>query len=165
MAIHLEANYSKKLGLPGFSSHQYMLTVRTEVNDPAQVQTESAKLYSLLQSCVDRELQNPGFVPPAGTGDNGNNGAGRQSSGNSGNREDWACSPKQRDLILKIVEENRLDKAQVEALAQDRFGKSVKALNRLEASGLIDQLLTQVGGNDNGNQRRRFNGRTVANTR
>ncbi len=163
MAIHLEANYSKKLGLPGFSSHQYMLTVRTVVSDPAQVGAESAKLYSLLQSCVDRELQNPGFVPTAGAGDNGHNGTGRQPSGNGNNREEWACSPKQRDLIVKIVAENNLDKTQVEALAQDRFGKSVKALNRLEASGLIDQLLTQVGGN--GNQRRRFNGRTMANTR
>ncbi len=165
MAIHLEANYSKKLGLPGFSSHQYMLTVKTEVSDPAQVGAESAKLYALLQSCVDRELQNPGFVPPAGNGDNGDNAAGRLASGNGNNREDWACSPKQRDLIVKIVAENNLDKTQVEALAQDRFGKSVKALNRLEASGLIDQLLTQVGGNGNGNQRRRFNGRTMANTR
>ena len=165
MAIHLEANYSKKLGLPGYSSHQYMLTVRTEVNDPAQVQAESSRLYALLQSCVDRELQNPGFVPPASTGDNGHNGTGRQGSANGGSREEWACSPKQRDLIIKIVEENRLDKPQVEALAQDRFGKAVKALNRLEASGLIDQLLTQVGGNGSGNQRRRFNGRTEANTR
>ncbi len=165
MAIHLEANYSKKLGLPGFSSHQYMLTVRTEVSDAAQVGAESAKLYATLQSCVDRELQNPGFVPATSAADNGHNAAGRQAGGNRGNGEDWTCSPKQRDLIVKIMEENRLDKAQVEALAQDRFGKSVKALNRLEASGLIDQLLTQVGGNGNGNQRRRFNGRTIASTR
>ena len=34
MAIHLEANYSKKLGLPGYSSHQYSVTVKTEVTDP-----------------------------------------------------------------------------------------------------------------------------------
>lgn len=162
MAIHLEANYSKKLGLPGFSSHQYMLTIRTEVNDPAQVGAESAKLYTLLQSCVDRELQNPGFVPQAGSGDNGHNGTGRQAGGNGGNREEWACSPKQRDLIIKIVGENRLDKAQVEALAQDRFGKSVKALNRLEASGLIDELIQQTGGTPNGNRGRRFGNRNPA---
>ena len=31
MAIILEANYSKKLGLPGYSSHQYAVTVRTEL--------------------------------------------------------------------------------------------------------------------------------------
>ena len=37
MAIHLEANYSKKLGLPGCSSHQYSVTIKTEVIDPNQV--------------------------------------------------------------------------------------------------------------------------------
>ena len=58
-----------------------------------------------------------------------------------------ACSPKQQSLILKIVEEHKLEKAQVEALAQDRFGKTVKALNKLEASGLIDELLGKSGRN------------------
>ena len=33
MAIQLEANYSKKLGLPGYSSHQYSVTIRIEVSD------------------------------------------------------------------------------------------------------------------------------------
>ena len=30
MAIVLEANYAKKLGLPNYSSHQYCVTIRTE---------------------------------------------------------------------------------------------------------------------------------------
>jgi len=29
----IEANYSKKLGLPGYSSHQYSLTLRAEISD------------------------------------------------------------------------------------------------------------------------------------
>jgi hypothetical protein len=29
----IEANYSKKLGLPGYSSHQYSLTLRAEIAD------------------------------------------------------------------------------------------------------------------------------------
>jgi hypothetical protein len=29
--VILEATYSKKLGLPGYSSHQYSVTVRAEV--------------------------------------------------------------------------------------------------------------------------------------
>jgi len=33
----------------------------------------------------------------------------------------------------------------IEQLAQDRFGKGVKRLNKLEASGLIDELLVQAG--------------------
>jgi hypothetical protein len=40
----------------------------------------------------------------------------------------------------------------------------VRALNKLEASGLIDELITQTGGNNN--QRRGFGGRgTPANAR
>jgi hypothetical protein len=33
MVITLEANYAKKLGLPNFSSHQYSVTIRTELTD------------------------------------------------------------------------------------------------------------------------------------
>jgi hypothetical protein len=146
--IIFEANYSKKLGLPGYSSHQYSVTVRTELADINQVQTESAKVHALLQQSVDREIQKTGFLPT-------NNGH-AQSNGN-GHSEDWNCSQKQRDLILKIVEENHLDKKQVDSLAQERFGKSVKELNKLEASGLIEELIEQTGGKGNGE--RRGNGR------
>ena len=38
-----------------------------------------------------------------------------------------------------------MEKAKVEGLAQDRFGKTVKALNKLEASGLIEELLEMTG--------------------
>jgi hypothetical protein len=153
--ITLECNYSKKLGLPQYSSHQFSITLRTEIADLGAVQNESARLYALLQQSVDASIQQTGFLPQSNS--NGQNGS---SNGNGSNRpESWSCSPKQRDLIVKIVEENNLDKSQVEALAQDRFGKSVRALNKLEASGLIDELLTQTGGSANGNQRRRSNSR------
>lgn len=155
MAIVIEANYSKKLGLPGYSSHQYSVTLRTEVADLSQVEVESARLHAMLQASVDREIQKTGFLPE--NNGNGHNRSSNQAAANSA--EAWACSPKQRDLIIKIVEENRLDKSQVENLAQDRFGKAVKALNKLEASGLIDELITQTGGTPNGGNRRRFNGR------
>ncbi len=91
MAIMLEANYSKKLGLPGYSSHQYSVTIKTEVTDPAQVAAESGRLYELLQGCVDTSIQKTGFLPepPAG------NGNGRPGNGN-GASDNWACSPKQR---------------------------------------------------------------------
>jgi len=47
--ITLEANYSKKIGLPGYSSHQYSVSLKTELADVTQVQTESARLYAVLQ--------------------------------------------------------------------------------------------------------------------
>lgn len=135
MAIVFEANYSKKLGLPGFSSHQYSVTVRSELSDLSQIDSESKRLYALLQSSVDRELQQTGFLPE----DKQNGHANSNGKTHANGSESWACSAKQRDLIVKIVEENKLDKAKVEATAQSMFGKSVKALNKLEASGLIEE--------------------------
>src|SRR5258708_37888304 len=152
MAILLEANYSKKLGLPGYSSHQYSVTIKTEVTDPNLVQTESNRLYELLQSCVDSQIQKTGFLPANGQ-------ATLVPIAHGNGHDTWACSPKQRDLILEIIAEHHLDKIEIEKLAQDRFGKGVKQLNKLEASGLIDELL-EAHGKANGNSRRRYgNGR------
>ncbi len=162
MAIVLEANYSKKLGLPGYSSHQYSLTVRTELSDLTQVAAESAKLHTTLQDSVDREIQKTGFLPESKIATPRSNGNGHNGHGNghtNGNEDRWACSNPQRDLILKITEEHRLDKNKVEQLAQDRFSKGVRQLNKLEASGLIDEMLEMTGQKSSNNQRR-FNGRT-----
>ena len=134
MPIILEANYSKKIGLPGYSSHQYSITLRTEISDLPQVSDESQRLYGLLQGCVDRDIQNTGFLPQQGDPHRNGRAAKNGSS-------EWGCSEKQRDLILKIIDDNRLDKQDVEKLALDRFGKGVKALNKLEAGGLIEELL------------------------
>ena len=180
MAIQLEANYSKKLGLPGYSSHQFSVTIRVELADIKQVETESARLYQLLQSCVDQDIQQTGFLPAHGSSNgNGTSNGSHQNGGNghsngqtnghstngsnghsnghhtngNGNRrhnaqsEAWSCSEKQKALILKIVEDHRLDKQDTEALAQERFGKGVRQLNRMEASGLIEELLETHGGN------------------
>ena len=147
MAITLETNYSKKLGLPGYSSHQYSVTIRTELSDIRQVEAESARLYTLLQSCVDRDIQQTGFLPSNGhPNGNGINGHHVPANGN-GQSEAWDCSDKQKGLILKIVEEHRLDKQQIETLAQQRFSKGVRKLNKMEASGLIEELLEQYPGN------------------
>jgi hypothetical protein len=157
--ITLEANYSKKLGLPGYSSHQYSLTVRKEVSDISQVETESRQLFATLQSNVDRDIQNTGFLPGANNGNgnrNAGNGNGNGNNNGNGHRssdERWNCSDKQRNLILKIVDESKLHKGEVEKLAQDRFGKSVKALNKLESSGLIEELIERTGGKGNGTGR------------
>src|ERR1700745_2641375 len=78
MAIHLEANYSKKLGLPGYSSHQYSVTIKTEVSDLSQAQAESSRLYDLLQSCVDKDIQRTGYLPQGGG--NGNGAAGNSAA-------------------------------------------------------------------------------------
>lgn len=165
MPLILEANYSKKIGLPGYSSHQFMVMLRTEITDLNSVPTESDRLYGLLQSAVDASLQRVGYLPdvPARNGpQNGNghsNGNGNGHSQNNGHHDRWQCTDKQRELILKITEEHRLDKTAVDQLALDRFGKGVRQLNKLEASGLIDELFEQTGQKP-ANQGRRFSTRS-----
>jgi len=123
--------------------------LRAGPNPPSrvnQVQAESARLYKLLQDGVDTSIKETGYLPGLngnGNGQRGGNGNGQSQADNGA----WNCSGKQRDLIQKIVTENNLEKAKIEVLAQDRFGKGVKALNKLEASGLIEELLEQTGQN------------------
>ena len=141
--ITLEANYSKKIGLPGYSSHQFSVTLKSELADITQAEKESARLYAVLQGSVDHNIRQIGFLPGEPAKPNGND----HGNGHTPPVETdaWKCSDKQRDLILKITDEHKLDKARVEQLALDRFGKGVKSLNKLEASGLIEELLEQTG--------------------
>ena len=154
MAIKLIANYSKRLGLPGYSSHQFSVSVETELMTTDDIPGESERLYQLLQSNVDEQILTTGFVPPADYGmdaPTGNPAPPLRSvpqNVSTWRRSDpaWKCSDKQRDLILKIVEEHQLDKSDVETLATERFNKGVRLLNKVEASGLIDELLDTYGG-------------------
>ena len=172
MAIKLNASYSKKLGLPGYSSHAFSASVEVELGDINQVNAECARLYGLLQASVDGEIRHTGFVPDDGYGLNGiqngtptaNNGLGthRQAqlpgvdpqrhngNGNGGRQEGWSCSPKQRELILKIIAENGLATGAVDGIAQDRFGAPLEQLNRTQASAIIDELLATYGGKRKG---------------
>lgn len=144
MAVFIEANYSKKLGLPQYSSHQYSVTIRTELTDVSQLAQASADLYAKLQQAVDGQIVNPGFVPGE-TAPPASATAASPTTPVPRGEDSWKCSDKQRDLILKIVDEHGLDKAEIEKLAQERYGTGVKQLNKLQASGLIDELLETHG--------------------
>ena len=167
MAITLTANYQKRLGLPGYSSHSFQVSLESEITDLGNVQGEVTRLYGLLQDAVDREMHQTGFVPPDGTygmenatgshagpqqqahhqlpGTDRSNGSNAHGSAN-GHYDRWNCSDKQKELILKLVTENNLDRDAVETTAADRFGVGVKQLNKLQASGLIDELF-EIAGN------------------
>lgn len=151
MAIKLIANYSKRLGLPGYSSHQFSVSVETELTTANDIAAESERLYRNLQNTVDAQMLNTGFVPPADYGMEAPTQDAAQPENithvtNWQNGSAWKCSDKQKGLILKLVEEHQLDKSSVESLAVDRFGKGVRQLNKIEASGLIDELLETHGG-------------------
>jgi hypothetical protein len=166
MALKLIANYSKRLGLPGYSSHQYSVCVETEISNINDVAGESSRLYQSLQQSVDEEIQHTGFVPDHGYGmegktngsanghDNRTNGHSAPANGNGNgnghtNGDGWTCSDKQRDLILKLVDEHQLDKGQVDDTSRDMFGVGVRELNKLQASGLIERILDEHGGGRN----------------
>src|SRR4029077_8259222 len=146
--IRLSAAYSKKVGLPGYSSHSFSVSVETELQNLDSVREESARLYDSLQQAVDLQIQKTGFVPPDGYGmEVDKNGT-------------WNCSQKQRELIEKIQKENNLDQNTIDSLAVDMFGAKVQALNKLQASGLIDELLDRYGNKTQpGRYGRRYGGR------
>jgi len=184
MAIVLEANYAKKLGLPNYSSHQYCVTIRTELTELSQVEAESARLYQLLQTAVDREIQEVGFMPDASrygmnngsnvpTNGNGHpsNGNGHHAPANASDRraavpaaDGWNCTEGQRGLVLRLINENKLDKNDVEAMAQQLFGIGVKECDKMQASQLIEELLEKTGRKTNGH-RSPWQGRQPANAR
>lgn len=144
MAVRLIANYSKRLGLPGYSSHQFSVSVETELRDVQELEGESQRLYQMLQHNVDAQIQDTGFVPEEGYGVNGASN-GNAHSEHSENPDAWKCSEKQRNFIQKIVRDNRLDPKEVAVLADELFKLPVQNLNRMQASGLIDALLDQAG--------------------
>jgi hypothetical protein len=143
MAIKLNAAYSKKAGLPGFSSHQFSVSIETELQNLDSVAQESARLYESLQQVVDQQIQKTGFVPP--------NGYGMEENTNG----EWKCSPKQRALVEKIIDENKLDEKEVDDLSRERFAAGLTELNKLQASGLIDELLERHGNGSRANPRGR----------
>lgn len=116
---------------------------------------EVERIYQLLQSNVDEQILQTGFVPPPDYGmdppaDRGQGGPANGNATNQGGNWQrgpaWKCSDKQRDLVLKLVEEHQLDEADVEALAVERFGKGVRLRNKVEASGFIDELIDTYSG-------------------
>ena len=152
MAINLKTNYARKLGLPGYSSHSFSAEIQVELNSADDIPLEVARLYHLLQFNVDQQIVSPGFVPSDTYGMEAINmtppvtqappqleqhPAPTNNVIPMTNLTGWHCSEKQRDLILKLIDENNLDKMEIENLAQQRFRKGVKQLNKLEASSLI----------------------------
>jgi hypothetical protein len=95
MAIKLISNYAKTMGLPNFSSHRFSVSIETELNSNDDIQAETARLYALLQDAVDREMQEPGFVPDEAYGidnirqpngrHNGNGASSRHTNGHGKN--------------------------------------------------------------------------------
>lgn len=166
MAIKLIANYSKRLGLPGYSSHQFEVSIETEITHTSELAAEAERLYGSLQSAVDAQIQQVGFVPDEqyGTQTRQRPVPGASSSQTTFTTSSvrqvppvgapetsvttvpaWKCSEKQQSLILELAGKTGLDDTALNELATRRFNKVVIMLNRMEASGLIDELMNRSG--------------------
>lgn len=161
MAIKLIANYSKRLGLPGYSSHQFEVSIETEITHTSELAAETKRLYGSLQAVVDAQIQQVGFVPDASYGSGGLSGAPlpairqvpRLNVPPSSNpptshpgEPAWNCSEKQRQVILSLARKNGINDSALHDLAVLCFGKGVSQLNKLEASTLIKELMETSGG-------------------
>ena len=168
MAVKIIANYSKRLGLPGYSSHQFSVSVETELTATENVTTEASRLYQTLQQAVDREMQRTGFVPGEDYGqleESAQINADVPHKDPTGSRnKPWKASDKQRELVLKVVQNNSLDLEVVESISDEMFGHTELAdLNKIQMSGLIDELLSRYGKRDRRELQPsdRFKGRTL----
>jgi hypothetical protein len=149
MPVIITACVSKKVGQANYGSAGYSLTVQSEVSNLDQVQEESHRLYDLLNDSVNAEL---GAEPKEEK-----RAEWPTIVRNTPASKEWKASDKQRDLILKLIADNNLDRSDVESLAYEMFGTSnLPELNRLQASGLIDELLSRYGKKRPAGQR--FNG-------
>jgi len=150
MAVKIIANYSKRLGLPGYSSHQFSVSVERELASADNVSAEASTLYQTLQRAVDREIQSTGFVPGGEYGAEEQRSTPQAASNrapvNGSHNKQWKASDKQRDLVFKIVDNSGIEIEVVEAISDEMFGHGDLAdLNKIQMSGLIDELLSRYG--------------------
>lgn len=145
MPIYLEVNYGKKIGLRGYSSHQYSITVRTELANLEGLDEESARLYRLLQASVDREIQETGFLPEVreSSGRQANLRISGHGSPEMGQPRAWHCTAKQKELILRLCETNHLSQSDLRESSRQLFGAEISDLDKVQASALITELIKQ----------------------
>jgi hypothetical protein len=137
MAILLEFNYGKKLGLPGYSSHNFGVSMKAEVNDPEAIPEEAERVYSILQESVDSQIANPGFIPSV----NGKT----EVKEPEVDPDKWNCTERQKGLLLTILDRNKLDPIVVEDLSREIHGRSMADLGKMQVSAVIGEVLDRWG--------------------
>lgn len=130
----LEVNYSKKLGLPNFSSHSLSVTIRTEIDDVSQVQPQTSLLYQLLQSSVDEEMKQVGFLPDARTYGRGGPESRAEMTPSA------KCTVAQRAVIVGLARSRGLGKKAIHDLSMQIFGVGNRELDSNQAASFINEL-------------------------
>jgi hypothetical protein len=142
MAILLQFDYNKKLGLPGFSSHSFGISMKAEVADVETIGEEAAKAYSILQQSVDSQIASPGLIPSENRKAKQIRSKGDKEKTNP---DKWNCSVRQRGLLMTILERNDLDPEVVDDLANDLCGRPMSHLGKSQVSEVIGQVLDRWG--------------------
>ena len=150
MAILLEIHYDKRLGLPGYSSHDFGVSLKTEVTDLDQIRQESERAYQILQKSVDSQIIHRGYVPNQVNNSGVTNQEEKDNASvgidkNDNNTEKWNCTVRQKDLILNVLERNNLDPQTANELGVELHGKEMDRLTKLQVSGVITELLNRFG--------------------
>jgi hypothetical protein len=141
MAIQIVASVGKKVGQPNYGSKSFNLSCTKEVTDLGNLEAESVKLYQLLEQIVEAQIEKDERdetteqVAPV-------NRIKTNGIKTNGNGEGWNCSEKQRELIVKLIKDHNLEEV-AEEMSKAMFGCSPEALNKLQASGLIQRILDE----------------------
>ena len=141
MAILLQFDYGKKLGLPNYSSHNFGVSMKAEVSDPEDIPQEAERAYGILQQAVDKQMENPGFIPS----ENNKEAESKETQINGTDPEKWNCTERQRGLILKILSQNDLPESAIEEVALDLHGRPMSELGKLQVSSVISEVLDRWG--------------------
>lgn len=101
MAVKIVCLVGKTIGLPHYSSYKFNLSTESEVPNLDDAPSEAERVYNTLLASVDEQMAaNAGWLPESGSQPTNH---GRNGNGRNGADEHWNCSPKQRDLLLKLV--------------------------------------------------------------
>ena len=156
MAVLLQFDYNKRLGLPAFSSHSFGITMKAEVTDLAKIGEEAERAYGLLQSAVDSQIVHKGYVSNEDKGENGTDQVQKTQvkvNGGATDPDKWNCTIRQRGLILSILERNDLDPEAVDDLSQELYGRPMSDLGKSQVSEVIGQVLDRWGRHPKANGR------------
>jgi len=148
MAVLLQFDYNKRLGLPAFSSHSFGITMKAEVTDLEKIGEEAERAYGLLQSAVDSQIVHQGYVSNEHRGESGTDQVQKTQvkvNGEATDPDKWNCTVRQRGLLMTILERNGLDPEVVEKLSQELHGRPMSDLGKMQVSSVIGEVLDRWG--------------------
>ena len=143
MAVLLQFDYNKRLGLPAFSSHSFGITMKAEVTDLEKIGEEAERAYGLLQSAVDSQIVHKGYITEQvndSTGSDQDN-----SKEPDVDPDKWNCTERQKGLLLTILDRNGLEPIVVEDLSREIHGRPMADLGKMQVSAVIGEVLDRWG--------------------